>query len=69
MLVSAHDGGIYHGVFIVGVLGQMLENSLPDSARGPAAEPRMHHAEVAEPLRQIPPRNPSSIAVKHRFDK
>jgi hypothetical protein len=41
MLVSAHDGRIDHGVFVVGVLGQMLENSLPDSANGPAAELRI----------------------------
>ena len=69
MLVGAHDGGIDHGVFVVGVFGQMLEDFFPYAARGPAAETRMHHAEIAKPLRQVAPRNPSPVAIQHRIDE
>jgi hypothetical protein len=64
VLVGAHDGGVDHGVFVIGVFGQMLEDRLQDSASSPTAEPRMHHPEIAETLRQIPPWNLRSIAIK-----
>jgi len=69
MLVGAHDGGIDHGVFVVRVAGQMLENSLPDTANGPSAESRMHHTEVAESLGKVAPRNPGTIAIENSLDK
>jgi hypothetical protein len=52
MLVGAHDGGIDHRVFVVGVRGQMLKDALPYAVPGPAAEPRMHDTEVAKSFRQ-----------------
>jgi hypothetical protein len=69
VLVSAHDGGIDHGIFVVGIACQMLENSLPDTANGPSAESRMHHSKIAESLRKIAPRNPGTIAIENSFDK
>ena len=69
MLVGAHDGGIDHGIFVIGVLGKMLEDSLQDPASSPAAEPRMHHAEIAETLRQIAPRDTRPIAIQHSLHK
>jgi hypothetical protein len=54
-------GGIDQVVFVVGIFGQMLEDFFPYATRGPAAEARMHHAEVAKPLRQVAPRNPRTV--------
>ena len=65
MLVGAHDGGVDHRIFVVGVLGQMIEDCFPDPASGPPAESRMHHAKVAEAFRQIAPRYPRAIAIQH----
>ncbi len=69
MLVGAYDGGIDHRVFVAGVLGQMLKDALPYATPGPAAEPRMHDAEVAKSFRQVTPRNPGPVTVEHRLDK
>lgn len=69
MLVGAYDGRIDHGVFVVSVDGQMLEDRLPDPANRPATEARMHHPEVAEPLRQVAPRDARSIAIQHSLHK
>ena len=69
MLVGAHDGGIDHGVFVVGVQGKTIEDRLPDAANGPPAEPRMHHAKVAEAIRQVTPWNPGPIPIQHSLDK
>src|SRR5882757_4344540 len=67
--MGAHDSRIDHRVFVVGLAGQMLEDLLPDPASGPSAETRMHHSEIAEPLRKIESRYPRSITVEHSFDK
>jgi|GEM_PF-2510404 len=69
MLMRPYDGGIDHGVLVVGILGQRLENALPDAARAPARVARMNHAEIAEAFRQVPPRNAGTVALQHRFDK
>ena len=69
MLMGAHDGGVDHGIFVVRVVCQMLEHSLPDAASDPAAESRMHHAKVAKSIPQVAPRNPSTIALQHRLHK
>jgi hypothetical protein len=69
MLVGTHNGGIDHRVFVVGVLGQMVEDALPYAAPSPAVEPGVHHAEVAKPFWQITPRNPGAITVQDCIDK
>ena len=69
MLVGSHNGRIDHGVFVVRVFRKLLKDRFQDSAGSPSAEPRMHHAEIAESLRQIAPRNPGAIAVQHSFHK
>ena len=38
MLVSAHDGGVDHHVFVVVIAGQELENPLEHAALGPSVE-------------------------------
>jgi hypothetical protein len=64
-----HDRRVDHRVFIVCILGQMLEEVLPHSPFGPATEPRMHHAKIAEPFRQVAPWDSSSIAIENSLYK
>src|SRR5215472_7383107 len=47
----------------------MLEDYLPDSALGPAAEPSMGILPIAESLRQIAPRDAGTIPIEHCFDE
>ena len=67
--MRAHDRCVDHGIFIVGVLRQMLENPGPNAGLGPAAEAHVHDAEIAEALRQIAPGYARAIPVQHRLDK
>jgi hypothetical protein len=69
MLVSAHDGAVDHGVFVVGVGRQKLEHTAPHAAAGPSAEARMDRLPIAEALRQVTPGNACSIAVDHGIDE
>lgn len=69
MLMGAHDGGIDHRVFVVRILGQMLEDPLPHATSGPAAKPRVDHTEVRKPLRKVAPRYPRTISIQHGFHK
>jgi hypothetical protein len=69
MLVGADDCGIDHRVFIVEILSQTLKHPLPDAASTPACMACVDHAEISEPLRQIPPRDPRTIPIQNRFDK
>jgi len=69
MLMSAHDGAVDHGVFVVSICREVAENTLPDAGPGPPAEPLMDVLGVAEVLRQIPPARAGAIAIKHRLNK
>jgi len=69
VLVSAHDGGVDHHVFVVVVTGQQLENALENPALRPAAKALMDDLPIAEALGQIAPGNAGSIAVQDGFDK
>lgn len=55
MLMRTHYGRIDHGVFIVGIGRQRLENALPDAVLAPPGVPRMDHAKIPETFRQIAP--------------
>jgi len=61
--MGANNGRVDHGVFVVCIHGQMLEQFLPYALFGPAAEAGMHYAEVAEPLGQVTPWYPGAIAI------
>ena len=63
MLVGADNGRIDHGVFIIGILRQGLENLPPRPILAPARMPRVNGPEVSEPFWQIAPCNSGSIAV------
>ena len=47
----------------------MPKKVLPHSPSGPAVEPSIHHAKIAEPLRQIAPWHSNSMAIEHRLNQ
>jgi len=49
------DRAVDHGVFVVGVGRQVLEQPLPHASLGPAAEAGLHLDPAAEALGQIAP--------------
>jgi hypothetical protein len=51
MLMRPHNRRINHGVFIVGISRERLENALPDTALAPTGVPSMDHPRIAEPFR------------------
>ena len=67
--MSTHNRAVDHGVFVVGLLRQVLKHLLPDPARRPAAEPGMDRFPETKALGQVPPRNAGPVAVQHGFDK
>ena len=69
MLMRPHDGAVDHRIFIVGILRQSLENTLPDALAARAHMACVNDAEIAEPLRQSSPGEPRPIAVEHRINK
>jgi hypothetical protein len=69
VLVSAHNGGIDHHIFVVMILGQQLENTFEDPALCPPAEPLVDRFPMAKPLREVAPGTSRSKSVKDSFDK
>ena len=69
VLVRAHDGGVDHHVFVVGIARQQLENALENAALRPPAEALVDDLPVAETLGQIAPRNAGTISEDNRFDE
>ena len=69
MLVGAHDGAFNHRIFVIGLGRQVLEEALPHPFVGPPAEPLVRVLPVAQPFRQVAPRNSGAVAVEHRLDK
>ena len=67
--MSAHDGAVDHGVLVVSLGRQMLEQPLPHAGLSPAAEAGLHLDPTAEPLGQIAPGNAGAVAVDHRLHK
>ena len=67
--MGAHDGAVDHGVFVVGLTREMLEDALPHTRLGPAAEAPMHLHTVTEALRQVAPGYAGPVAVEYRRDE
>jgi hypothetical protein len=59
----------FFSYLIVRVRRQYLENSFPNAALRPTTMTCVHLLPIAEPLRQIPPRNARPIAVEDRLDE
>ena len=69
MLVSAHDGGVDHHVFVVVIAGQEFENLLENAALGPSVEALIDDLPVAKPLGQITPWDAGSKPEENGFDE
>src|SRR5450756_3208957 len=69
VLMSAHDGGIDHHVFVVVIACQQLEKALENAALRPSTEALVHDLPVAETRRQVSPGDSRSIPVKNGFDE
>lgn len=67
--MGAHKGAVHHRVFVVGIARQATEETRPNPALGPATEPRMHNPEISIARWQIPPRNPSPVAIQNCVHK
>jgi len=66
MLMSAHDGGVDHHVFVVGIACQQLENALENAALRPSAKALVHNLPVAKSRVQITPGDPFDICKEPR---
>jgi len=55
MLMSADDGRINHGIFVVGVFRQRLEDTFPDTALAPPGEASVDDAKISETFRKVAP--------------
>src|ERR1700723_4500510 len=69
MLVSAHDGGVNHHVFVVVIAGQELENPLESTALGPSVEALIDDLPVTKALGQIAPRDAGAKPEENGFDE
>ena len=69
MLVSAHDGGVDHHVFVVVIARQQLENTFENSALRPPAEALVDDFPVTEALGEIMPRNADPLSAQNGFDE
>src|SRR3974390_291056 len=69
MLVSAHDGGVNHHVFVVVIAGQKLENPLENAALGPSVEALIDNLPVAKALGQIAPRDAGAKPEENGLDE
>ena len=67
--MNLDDGGVDHGVFHVGIVGDGLEQPFPDICLRPVAEPREHAVPMSERRRQIPPWAAGSGNPQHSLDK
>ena len=63
--MSAHDGCIDHGVFVVSLGAERFKHTLPNTRSAPAHMPRMNDAEITKAFRQVSPGDACAIAVKH----
>ena len=67
--MRADERRVDHGIFIVAIGCQHLENPLPHAAAAPAHVSRVDHPEIAKPLGKIAPGNARSVAIEHRLNK
>src|SRR5882724_2273897 len=69
VLVSAHNRGIDHRVFVVRVGCQSRKQLLPNTALRPPAKSRVNVLPWTKSFRQITPRYPRPVTVEHRFNE
>ena len=69
VLVGSHDGRVEHGVLVVGILCQSLEDPLQHGALTPAAVAQVHYPEVTATRRQITPGDACPVAIARGIDE
>ena len=69
MLVRPHDRAVDHGVFVVGLAGEVLKHPFPHPGRRPAAEPSVNVFPGTKAFRKVTPWNSGTIAIEDRFDE
>jgi len=69
VLVSAHDGGVDHHVFVVVITRQHLENALENAALRPPIEALVDDLPIAKALGEIAPRYTRPKSEENRFDE
>src|SRR5713101_1782937 len=69
VLMRPDNGAVDHGVFVVGISGQVLKNALPNPVLGPAAEAPMGVVPAPQSLWQVAPRNSGAVSIQNRFDE
>ena len=69
VLVGSDDGRVDHGVLVVRIPGQHLQDAPPHAPFAPARVAQMHHPEVPETLGQVTPGYSCTIAVQHGLDE
>ena len=69
MLVSPHNRGIDHRIFVVRIGGQSLKQSLPNTALGPPAKAGVNILPRTKSFRQIAPWYARPVTIEHRFNK
>lgn len=69
MLMSAHNGAVEHGLFVVRIRGQNFEYPLPDAGTRPARKTGVDDAKIAKPRGQVAPRDAGAIAVDNSLNK
>jgi hypothetical protein len=69
VLVSAHNGGVDHHVFVIGIAGQQLENPLENAALCPSAKALVYDLPIAETRWQITPGDARSVSIKNRVNE
>ena len=65
--MGADNRGIDHGVFVVRLVGEVLENLLPPPAFAPSHMPRIDHPKIAKARWQVPSEHPRPVPVQHDF--
>jgi hypothetical protein len=69
MLMDPDDRAVDHAVFEVGVLGQLVEKTLPYTLPSPPPEARVNAVPLAELIGQIAPRRPGAHDPQDRLHK
>src|SRR5215831_14495617 len=58
-----------HGVFVVGLAGEVLKHPFPHPGLRPATEPSVNVFPVTEAFREVTPRNSGTVAIEDRLDE
>src|SRR5271163_1016400 len=69
VLMRSDDGGVDHGVLVVGIIHHRFEKTLPNPFDRPARETGVNVLPGPEPLWHVAPRNACPEFPDHSFDE